>query len=66
VKFEEDYQTIFGKYPNPNIALYHTSLWTAIHAIELAGTDTDLVDIAEAAHSGELEWPHRALPRPLR
>lgn len=57
MKFEEDYQTIFDKDPNPNIPLFHTGLWTAIYAIELADTDTDLVEIAEVARFGELEWP---------
>lgn len=59
VKFEEDYQTIFDKDPDPNIALFYTDLWTAICAIELAFTDTDLPETAEAACSGEPESPPR-------
>jgi len=35
---------------------YYKCLWTAIYAIKLAGTDIDLVKIAEAVRSGKLEW----------
>lgn len=57
MKLEEDYQTIFDKDPDPNIPLFYTDLWTAINAIELAVTDADLIETAEAACSGEPEWP---------
>ena len=57
VKFETDYKAMNkGTLPNVNQAYFYCCLWTAIYAIELAGTDTDLVKIAEAARSGKLEW----------
>jgi branched-chain amino acid transport system substrate-binding protein len=56
-KYEEDYYAIYKVKPSISFAVYfYNSLWTAIHAIELAGTDTDRVKIAEAARSGKLEW----------
>jgi len=56
VKFVNDYQAMFGKQPIANEVYYYNCLWTAIYAIKLAGTDTDLVKIAQAARSGNLEW----------
>jgi branched-chain amino acid transport system substrate-binding protein len=57
VKFENDYEAIFkGQEPSGNHVYYYNPLWTAIYAIQLAGTDTDLVAIAQAARSGKLEW----------
>ena len=56
VKFLNDFQGMFGTAPTPTHVYYYNCLWTAIHAIELAGTDTDLVKIAQAARSGKLEW----------
>jgi ABC-type branched-subunit amino acid transport system substrate-binding protein len=55
-KFQSDYQAMFGREFNPNQIYYYNSLWTAIYAIELAGTDTDRLAIAQAARSGKLEW----------
>jgi len=56
VKFETDYQTLNnGKLPEENMVYNYNTLWTAINAIELAGTD-DSAKAAEAARSGKLEW----------
>ncbi len=55
-KFQNDYQAMHGKAPNSNQIYYYNSIWTAIYAIKLAGTDTDRVAIAQAARSGNLEW----------
>lgn len=54
-KFEEDFQAVNGRAPDANQAYYYTCLWTAIHAIELAGTD-DRIEVAKAARSGNLKW----------
>ena len=56
VKFEQDYQAMYGRLPSSNHVYFYNPLWTTIHAVELAGTDTDLVKIAQAARSGKLEW----------
>jgi branched-chain amino acid transport system substrate-binding protein len=55
-KFLNDYRAMHGRDPSATQVYYYNSLWTAIYAIELAGTDTDRVAIAEAARSGKLEW----------
>jgi ABC-type branched-subunit amino acid transport system substrate-binding protein len=56
-KYEEDYYALYKVKPTISFAVYfYNPLWTAIHAIELAGTDTDRIKIAEAARSGNLEW----------
>jgi len=54
-KFEEDFQAVNGEGPMQYHLYYYTALWIAIKAIELAGTDTDLIGIAQAARSGNLE-----------
>jgi len=57
VKFQGDYQAMFGRAPTANHLYYYNSLWTAIYAIEAAVTDTDLLKIAQTARfSGKLEW----------
>jgi len=56
VKFEEGYKAINGSTPNANQVYDYNCFWTAIYAVALAGIDTDLVKINEAAHSGKLEW----------
>jgi ABC-type branched-subunit amino acid transport system substrate-binding protein len=56
LKFVNEYQAMSGRAPSASQALYYNSLWTAIYAVELAGTDTDRVAIAQAARSGKLEW----------
>jgi ABC-type branched-subunit amino acid transport system substrate-binding protein len=55
-KFQNDFQSLLGRAPSSNMIYYYNSLWTAIYAIKLAGTDTDRVAIAHAARSGNLEW----------
>jgi branched-chain amino acid transport system substrate-binding protein len=54
-KFEEDYYTLFKSTPISYIVFFYNCVWSAINAIELAGT-TDREKIAEAARSGNLEW----------
>ena len=58
VKFEQDYATVNdGKSPSASQVYYYNCFWTAIEAIKLAGTDTDLEKIANMARfSGQLEW----------
>jgi len=56
VKFKQEYQAMHGRLPSSNQVYFYDCLWTAIYAIELAGTDTDLAAIARAARSGNLEW----------
>ena len=56
VKFEEDYEAMYGRLPSSNHVYFYNPLWTAIYAIEMAGTDTDFVKIAQVARSGKLEW----------
>jgi len=56
VKFEQDFQAMYGRLPSTNQLYFYNPLWTAIYAIELAGTDTDLEKIAQVARSGKLEW----------
>ena len=56
IKFEQDFQAMYGKVPTAVSVYYYNPLWTVIYAINLAGTDTDLVKIAEATRSGKLEW----------
>ena len=55
VKFEQDYKAMYGNLPSATAAYPYNCLWTAIHAIELAGTD-DPMKIGLAARSGSLEW----------
>ena len=56
VKFETEYQAMHGRLPGSTTVYWYNCLWTAIHAMELAGTDTDRVAIAKAARSGKLQW----------
>jgi len=56
VKFRNDFKAMYGRLPSSTDVYFYNCLWTAIYAIELAGTDTDLVTIAQAARSGKLEW----------
>jgi len=55
VKFKEDFEAVNGQTPSDLHVYFYNSLWTAIHAIELAGTD-DPEDVARAARSGNLEF----------
>ena len=57
-KFQQEYATVNdGKSPMASQVYYYNCFWTAIEAIKLAGTDTDLEKIAYMARfSGQLEW----------
>jgi len=55
-RFIQDYETAVGMPPDINHIYLYFSLWTAIHAIELAGTAEDGETIAKAARSGKLEF----------
>jgi branched-chain amino acid transport system substrate-binding protein len=56
VKFQQDFQAMYGRMPSSVQVYFYNPLWTAIYAIDLAGTDTDLEKIAQTARSGNLEW----------
>ena len=56
MKFRNDFKAVHGRLPTATDVYFYNCLWTAIYAIELAGTDTDLASIAQAARSGKLEW----------
>jgi hypothetical protein len=56
IKFETDYKTVNGKAPSVNQVYYYNTLWTAINAMEMAGTASDRVAIAQALRSGNLQW----------
>jgi ABC-type branched-subunit amino acid transport system substrate-binding protein len=55
-KFVQDFQAVNGNKPNPNQVYFYNSLWTAIYAIKLAGTDADRAKIIQVSRSGNLEW----------
>jgi len=55
-KFFDDYKAVHGREPSANQIYFYNSFWTAIYAIEIAGTDTDLEKIAQVARSDKLEW----------
>jgi branched-chain amino acid transport system substrate-binding protein len=54
--FEQDFKNKYNKVPDPNQAYTYNAIWTAVKAIELAGTDTDREKINQAARSGQLQW----------
>ncbi len=53
--FEDAWMQKFKRLPEPNLSYYYNGLWTAIKAVELAGT-TDHDKVAQALRSGNLEW----------
>jgi ABC-type branched-subunit amino acid transport system substrate-binding protein len=53
--FAEAFVHKYGRQPDPNLTYYYNCFWTAIKAIELAGTD-DADKVAQALRSGDLEW----------
>jgi len=56
IKLEEDYYALYGGPVYISlISFYYHCVWSAINAIELAGS-TDRVKVAEAARSGNLAW----------
>ena len=55
LKCQNDYQAMFNTLPTATQVYYYNGLWTAIYAVILAGTDTDLEKIAYLARfSGQL------------
>jgi len=55
VRFKDDFEAVNGTSPAEFHMYFYINLWTAIHAIELAGTD-DPLDVDQAARSGHLEF----------
>ena len=55
-KFLNEFQAMHGREPSASQVCYYNSLWTAIYAIELAGTDIDRIAIVQAARSENLTW----------
>lgn len=55
IKFKEDFKAVNGKLPTDMHVYFYITLWTAIHAIEQAGTD-DPEAIGRFARSGNLEF----------
>ena len=53
--FEDAYKQKYGRLPDPALTYFYNCFWTAIKAIELAGTD-DPGKVAQALRSGNLEW----------
>jgi len=53
--FEDAFKQKYGHLPDPNLSFYYNCFWTAIKAIELAGTD-DPGKVTQALRSGKLEW----------
>ncbi len=54
--FVADYRAMFGRMPDSTDVFWYLPVWTAIKAVELAGTTGDHAKIAEAARSGSLTW----------
>ncbi len=55
IKFYDGYKAMYNSAPSSSQVYNYNCLIVAIAAIQLAGTDTDLVKIAEIARSGNLE-----------
>lgn len=53
--FEDAYLATFNKMPDPALTYFYNCFWTAIKAIEMAGTDNP-EKVAQALRSGNLEW----------
>jgi ABC-type branched-subunit amino acid transport system substrate-binding protein len=53
--FEDAFTQKYGRPPTPDLTYYYNCFWTAVKAIDLAGTD-DPGKVAEALRSGNLEW----------
>jgi len=53
--FEYAFTQKYGRLPDPTLTYFYNDFWTAIKAIELAGTD-DPGKVAQALRSGNLEW----------
>ena len=53
--FEDAFKQKYGRLPDPTLTYFYNDFWTAIKAVELAGTD-DPGKVAEALRSGNLAW----------
>ena len=53
--FEDAFKQKYGRLPTPELTYFYNDFWTAIKAIELAGTD-DPDKVAQALRSGNLKW----------
>ena len=53
--FEDAFKQKYSRLPDPSLTYFYNCFWTAIKAIELAGTD-DPGKVAQALRSGNLEW----------
>ena len=53
--FEDAFKQKYNRLPTADLAYYYNNFWTAIKAIQLAGT-TDRDKVAQAMRSGNLEW----------
>jgi len=53
--FEDAFTQKYGRLPTPELTYFYNCFWTAIKAIELAGTD-EPEQVAQALRSGNLEW----------
>ena len=53
--FEDAFKQKYDRLPDPSLTYFYNCFWTAIKAIELAGTD-DPGEVAQALRSGNLEW----------
>ena len=53
--FEDAFNQKYSRLPSPELTYFYNCFWTAIKAIQLAGTDNP-DKVAEALRSGNLEW----------
>ena len=53
--FEDAYVGKYNRLPDPALTYFYNCFWTAIKAIEMAGTDNP-EKVAQALRSGNLEW----------
>ncbi|OGN94609.1 MAG: hypothetical protein A2Z75_04255 [Chloroflexi bacterium RBG_13_50_10] len=53
--FDDAFKQKYGKLPNYNQTYAYNDFWTAVKAIEMAGTD-NRDKVAQALRSGNLEW----------
>jgi branched-chain amino acid transport system substrate-binding protein len=53
--FEDAFTQKYNRLPDPSLTYFYNCFWTAIKAIELAGTDNP-DKVAQALRSGNLEW----------
>jgi branched-chain amino acid transport system substrate-binding protein len=53
--FYDDFSQKYGRAPTADLTYYYNVFWTAIKAIEFAGSD-EPIKVAQALRSGNLEW----------